>query len=285
MLRRRIPVRSVHVLVVGLLVAACRGAVDDVDEDIVGPEIPGDSEAGEFATRALVAELDIVALNLLLPGAPTECMTREPEPPADSDADGVPDDARYTFSLEPCKTTFDDGGWVSNAGSIRVTDPGAAFGMNVYNDGYGYWSHYTEDGQPLTAGRVHTGTTQVAGSASAVSFSIDHDILYQVTGESDAMLAVGWTGTFSPSGAEPFPFHLVPGSLTLAGTAAFSRNGVTIALSLETVTPMRWVASCEAPWPVDGLLRAHVVSGGPSGYLEIRYSECWGMGAVEFIET
>lgn len=278
--------RLVPILVWPLLfVAGCGGGDGDAegdDDDPVGPEIPEDPEAGEFATLALVAELDVVLLNLLLPGAPAECLTVVPSPPADSDGDGVPDDAVYTFDLQGCRTDLGGGAWVSNAGEIRVTDPGQAWGLDASLDAYGYWNHRVEEGAGLTIGREHTGATRVSGSGAAASFLLDHDVLYRVTGEPDATLAEDWSGTFTPSGGA-FPFHLVPGTLTLAGSSTFSRGSVSIRLSLETVTPLRWEATCESPWPLDGTVRAHVTSGGPAGYLEIRYTGCWNMGEAEFV--
>jgi hypothetical protein len=256
--------------------------VDEDDDDPVGPEIPEDPEAGEFATLALGAELDVVLLNLLLPGAPPECLTVVPSPPVDSDGDGVPDDAVYTFDLQGCRTDLGGGAWVSNAGEIRVTDPGQAWGFDATLDGYGFHSHRVEEGADLTISREHTGTTRLSGSSAAVSFDVDHDILYRVTGEPDATLTEAWSGTFTPSEGA-FPFQQVPGTLTLAGSSTFSRNSVSIQLSVETVTPLRWEATCDSPWPLEGTVRAHVLSGGPAGYLEIRYTGCWNMGEAEFV--
>lgn len=260
------------------------GDVDD-DDDITGPEIPDDPEAGTFAAMVLAAEVDGVLANLLMPGGPVECVTTEPAVWMDADADGVPDDRRYTFSLEGCKFTLGNGGWGSTSGRIRIVDPGPAWGFQASLEAYGYWSYLPDNDPPWTVSREHTGTTTLSGSAPAPAFSLDHAVLFRVTGEPDASLSEVWSGTYVPTGAEPFDYTLGAGTMTLSGTSVFSRNNVAIHLSLETVTPLRWEASCDCVWPQGGVIRAHVTAGGPSGYLEITYSDCWRMGVAEFVAS
>jgi len=104
-----------------------------------------------------------------------------------------------------------------------------------------------------------------------------------VTGEPDATLTMQWSGTFVPDGPDPFSFMAInPGTLTLTGTSAFTRGNTSIVLSLTTPTALRWLSSCDSPWPQNGVVRATVVSGASPGYLEVTYSACWQTGEVDF---
>ena len=54
------------------------------------------------------------------------CVT--PSTPADSDGDGVPDDAIYLFTAPPCRFTGWRGGTLDIVGQLRVQDPGPRSG-------------------------------------------------------------------------------------------------------------------------------------------------------------
>jgi hypothetical protein len=282
------PLRFATFVLVVLALGGCPGgdgAIDDDDDDgITGPDIPEDPEAGEYAARALSADLDAILGNLMVPGGPAECVTMS-SPWEDADQDGVPDDLVFTHSLEGCKFTLDAGSWGSTSGTIHVTDAGAAWGFDATLTALARWSHQANDDSPRTFTWAHTGTTHVSGSGTQVGFAVDHDVLFRVTGEPDANLTEDWSGTWVPTGTEPFAYTLAPGTMTLSGTSVFSRNTTSIHLSLETVTPLRWEASCDAIWPQAGVVRAHVTSGGPSGYLEMAWSDCWKVAEVNFFSS
>jgi hypothetical protein len=273
--------RRTAFVLLGLLVAACRGGEDD--DDGIGPEVPGDPEAGEFAAMALVGELDGILQQLILPGGGPGCVTIDPLPFVDSDQDHVPDDVSFTFDLDGCKFMMEEGNWGSTSGSVRVTDPGAAFGLDALVQGMTAWHHMEDHSPPWTVSHERTGTVHIGGSPSEVTFTIDQTMALGVTGEPDATLTMEWSGTFVPDGPAPFDFGTInPGTLTLTGTSTFTRGNTSIVLSLTTPTALRWQSSCEAPWPQSGAVRAAVVSGANAGYLEITYSACWQTGEVEF---
>jgi hypothetical protein len=268
-----------------MLVAACRGGSDG-DDDGTGPEVPGDPEAGEFAAMALSGELDGILQNFVLPGGAAGCVTINPLPFVDSDHDQVPDDALFAFNVDGCRFTMDAGNWGSTSGSIRITDPGAAFGFDALFQGLTGWMHLADHVPVWTITREHTGTAHGGGSPAQVTLTIDQTMVLEITGEPDATLTMQWSGIFVPAGPTPFNFVLVnPGTLTLTGTSTFTRNSTTIVLSLTTPTPLLWQDSCDAPWPRSGVIRATIVSGASPGYLEITYSACWQTGDVEFIPS
>lgn len=259
--------------------------LDDDDEEVNGPEIPGDPEAGNVAAVLITSELDRILWSRIIPGGGAGgCVTADPFPWEDSDQDGVPDQVTFTHDLEACKTFLDNGAWVSNSGDIVATDPGEAFGVDISYNTFKFWEYVTQQNPAQTIVASHSGTVHLAGTGTQVSVVLDKNVLYQVTGEPDAAMTEQWSGTFVIDGEGPYGFNGGPGALTLSGPSTFTRNDVTIQFSLETVTPLSWDASCSAPWPSGGVVRAHVVSGGPNGYLEVKYNECWKMGEVEFIE-
>jgi len=55
-----------------------------------------------------------------------------PSSTADSDGDGVPDDATYLFTAPPCRFEGWRGGTLDIVGSLRIQDPAAT------NAGFGY---------------------------------------------------------------------------------------------------------------------------------------------------
>jgi hypothetical protein len=279
-------VRATRFLLLGLLAAACRGGGDGDGDDGTGPEAPGDPEAGKFAAMALSGEIDAIVQHFVLPGGSPQCVTLDPLPFTDSDHDEVPDDLEFTFDLDGCKFTMDAGNWGSSSGSVRVTDPGVAFGLDLVVQGMTAWTHLADHVPVWTISRSRTGTVHVAGSPSQVTLTVDQTMGFSVTGEPDATLTMQWSGTFVPAGPAPFSFVMVnPGSLTLTGTSTFIRGGTTIVLSLATPTPLRWQAPCESPWPQSGVVRATIVSGASPGYLEITYSDCWQTGEVDFFPS
>jgi len=86
--------------------------------------------------------------------------------------DQVFDDVSFTFDLE-VQVTMEAGNWGSTSGSVRVTDPGAAFGLDALVQGMTAW-HHMEDHSPVwTITRERTGTVHVGGSPSQVSFTVD----------------------------------------------------------------------------------------------------------------
>jgi hypothetical protein len=275
--------RGTAFLLAGFMAAACRGGDGD---DGIGPEVPGDPEAGEFAAMALAGELDGIVQHLVMPGGGPGCVTIDPFPLIDSDHDQVPDDATFTFDLDGCKFTTGGDNWGSTSGSVRVTDPGAAFGLDFLAQAMTVWSHMADHVPVWTISHERTGTAHIGGSAAQPTLTVAQTMVFRVTGEPDATLTMQWSGVFVLAGPMPFNFLSInPGTLTLTGTSTFTRNSTSIVLSLTTPTPLQWQAGCDSPWPQSGNVRANVVSGASPGYLEITYSGCWQSGEAEFIPS
>jgi hypothetical protein len=252
----------------------------------VGPDVPGDPEAGEQAAQALGAELDNILGLILLPGGPPGCVTTDPSPLVDSDHDAVPDDARFTFDLDGCRYTWDEpGAWGSTSGAVRVTDPGTAFGFDAVQEGLTSWAHLTDSTPPRDIVRSHSGTTHVSGSEAETTFTSDLTVFTEVTGQPDAVFVLAWSGAFVSAGIASEHPRPLTGSMTMTGTSSFTRNDVTIRLSVRTTTPLRWEPSCPSVWPQSGVVRADVLSGATDGYLEITYTACFRTGNIEFVPT
>jgi hypothetical protein len=232
---------------------------------------------------ALLGEVDGILQQFILPGGAPGCLTMDPMPFLDSDGDYVPDNLLFTFDLDGCKFMMDAGNWGSMSGSVRITDPGGAFGFDAVVQGMTAWTHL-EDHEPVwTISRERTGTIHAAGSAAQVTFTVSQTMAFRVTGEPDATLSMDWAGTFVPDAPSSFDFRgMNPGALTLTGTSTFTRGNAIIVMSLSTPTPLRWQGSCGAPWPQSGSVRGNIVSGASPGYLEITYGACWETGEVEY---
>src|SRR5688500_3919138 len=101
-----------------------------------------------------------------------------PSSAADSDGDGVPDDATYLFTAPPCRFTGWRGGTLDIVGSLRIQDPAAT------NAGFGYDATLTNlrtlfisaDGKTLQDVR-RNGTRTLSGAVSGLVMTANLQIL------------------------------------------------------------------------------------------------------------
>jgi hypothetical protein len=155
----------------------------------------------EMLANLLMNQLGPAGGMLVLPGGAPGCMTISSF--TDSDADGIPDDSDFVYSSSGCQFDIENG-FGTTSGSVRVTDPGAAFGFSAAVD----------------------------------------DLAYTMT----------------------------------------NRPTATVTFSFSTPVPIRFDPACESPFPTAGEVHAQVVSGGPEGYVKIRWSSCGGEADVDWVE-
>ena len=168
-----------------------------------------------------------------------------PSTAADSDGDGVPDDATYLFTAPPCRFTGWRGGTLDIVGSLRVQDP------TPTNAGFGYDGTVTNlrtlfisaDGKTLQDVR-RNGTRTLSGSVSGLLMTADLQILRVFPGHSDAAIDKQWSLNFTPATPLQINAPLPSGALDIAGTVDWTRDTDHYVLTITTPTPLQYDASC-----------------------------------------
>lgn len=252
-------------------------SLSNAEAQVVGREVAGEIEdvAGSFTLGGLlvpsfpsagIAVSDRVSLS-------STCPTITPFPPADADADHVPDDVTLAFTLPDCSFSR-DAGTLEITGSIHVTDPSTTeFGIRV---AFADFQHkFTRTGGAFFLSRLN-GARQ--GLRSAAGFSL-HDSTTVDLESSDhgaAQLAKAWVVNFVTDAGQTFDEtrHLPSGDLTVNGSMTRSRGTASHTFAVTTVTPLHHDAACDArpaftsgevtitkTWP-DGTVTIHIVFNG-----------------------
>lgn len=261
----------------------CRAKDDGTGpDDNAVPGIEFDMLAG-----VLMGELAGVGGAMMLPSGPPGCLTITAD--EDTDGDGLPQNADFTFSSSGCLFTFDEGSGTT-AGSIHVVDAGEAFGFSATLNGVAYTlSVNAMDGDPAeTRVRTLTGSRTIGGSPSGLTMTQDMTLTYTVTNKPNASATESWQAAFTPAQGSSAVFgygHRLPdGGVVVSGPMSWTQSGATVQLTLETTVPLRFPPSCESPFPSAGEVHVHVVSGGPSGYVRVMWTGCGAETQVDFIE-
>jgi hypothetical protein len=200
-----------------------------------------------------------------------------PSSAADSDGDGVPDDATYLFTAPPCRFTGWRGGTLDIVGSLRIQDPAAT------NAGFGYDGTLTNlrtlfisaDGKTLQDVR-RNGTRTLSGSVSGLLMTANLQILRVFPGHSDAAIDKQWSLNFTPATPLQINAPLPSGALDIAGTVDWSRDTDHYVLTITTPTPLQYDASCTDS--VQRIRAGHLDAAGTFGEMEgvvrVTWREC-----------
>jgi hypothetical protein len=260
-----------------LALSGCGG-----DGDGTGPDDEVNGLEFSMLANLLRSELSGLSNSLMLPGGAPGCMTVSSF--ADSDADGVPDSSDFVFSASGCLFSFEDGSGTT-AGTVHVTDPGAAFGFSATLSGLSYTMTVNQPAET----RVLTlnGQRQVTGSPSEIRLTQNVQVGATATGKPSASATEAWDAVFTPVQGSMVTFgvgvRLPDGSTVVSGPMTWVQSGNTVSMSLSTTVPIWFDPACESPFPSSGEVHAQVVSGGPDGYVKIRWSECGGEAETDWI--
>ena len=239
-----------------------------------------------MVSQVLQGEFSGVGVTLMLPSGGPQCLTATSFD--DLDVDGVPDDSDFTFSASGCRFTF-DGGSGTTSGAIHILDPGNDFGFSATLNALAYTFNLDANGGDPAETRVRTlnGERSVTGSPTQVTLTQDVDLTYTVTGRPSAQVSETWQAVFTASQGSTVAFglgmRLPDGETVITGPMSWTQSGATVSLSLETTVPIWFDPGCQSPFPSAGEVHAHVVSGGPNGYVRVRWSSCGGETEVDFV--
>jgi hypothetical protein len=193
----------------------------------------------------------------------------------DTDQDGAPDQATFTYALPACHFTGYRGGTLDVTGVIVLSDPTPTAADFVYQATLeDFTRSFTGPGGARSYTAVRNGTRVLTGNAAGLSLSntmtvvrtyparpqgtVSHNLLLQFTPAAGAPLRRG----------DPLP----DGTFTENGTLTWSREGRSRTFTVTTVAPLVWDASCSTERKIaSGEIRLTLASG---GYVRLVWSGC-----------
>ncbi len=219
--------------------------------------------------------------------APDGCPSFAPDPPLDSDGDGVPDNALFTFDPQYC-TFPGEGGTIIITGSVRLSDPASvAIGVDVAFNQVTVAQFQDGATEPVFA-LVSDGTRSLRGQPTSLTLDEDFSLFVEALGEQ-----AGFTNqaslSFTPTGGATIDFDqdLPNGDVDWNGTfSAQSPDGFFV-LTVETVQTLSYDAACLNPESgegsiVAGVLRLTAASSDGAGVVQITFNGCGVEPTVEF---
>jgi hypothetical protein len=272
-----------------VLITALGGCNDSTSSSGDGPSSELTASVGTLTRDEATAALDALTLPTLLApiGAGDGSACVPPSSAADSDGDGVPDDASYIFTAPPCRFTGYRGGTLDLVGELRVQDPAAG------TAGFGYTSTlvalratFTPPGESPDAYSVtRNGTRALTGSVAGLQLTADLQVIRTFTGLADAAVDEQWSVQFAPETPLQINEPLPSGTLDIAGTLAWTRGSESLDLTVSTPTPLHYNAGCtDGARMIDaGELHADGTFQGTMGYVRIRWTDCGKDPEIQFV--
>src|SRR5215210_6609547 len=165
------------------------GPADELTVD-VGETLRDEVESA-LSSLTLGSSLDPIGTTMAPPNAASvvsvPCVS--PSSAADSDGDGVPDDATYLFTAPPCRFTGWRGGTLDIVGQLRIQDPtpGQA-GFGYEGTLTGLRTRFTTADNKVIYDVTRNGTRVLSGSVSSLVLSADLQIIRTFAGKPDAAI-------------------------------------------------------------------------------------------------
>lgn len=251
---------------------------------ILGMSACGDSSNPSGATVLSVTETNDIADatadevdqgvgSITTEGAGSGCATVDNT--TDTDADGAPDDATFTFALPACSFTGFRGGTLEITGTINISDPtpnGADF--NYLATLADFQFKLTSPLAIRTFTATRNGTRALSGSTAGVSLSNNITLVRSAPNRADATISHNLLLSFTPAAGEVLALGqpLPNGTFTKSGTFTWSRGSITRTLTVTTVDPLVWDASCTTDRKiVAGEIHATLADG---GYIKTVWTGC-----------
>jgi hypothetical protein len=193
----------------------------------------------------------------------------------DTDGDGAPDDATFTFALPACSHTGFRGGTLEVTGTVNISDPTAAspdFNYLATLTNFQFKLTSPNTARSFTATR--NGTRALSGDATGASLSNDITLVRSAPNRADATITHDFTISFTPAEGETLTLGLpLPnGTFTKDGTLTWTRGLISRSFTFTTVTPLVWDASCTTDRKIaSGEIHATLPDG---GYIRTVWTGC-----------
>jgi hypothetical protein len=165
----------------------------------------------------------------------------------DSDDDGAPDAATFTFALPACSFTGFRGGTLEITGAIVLSDPTPEVPDFAYQATLTdlTW-RFISPNQLHSYTAVRNGTRVLTGNGAGFALSNDVTVDRTYPMRDPSSVSHNLLLTFTPAAGESLtPGEPLPdGTFTKSGTFTWNRSGRTRTFVVTTVAPLEWDASC-----------------------------------------
>src|SRR5918995_3815176 len=210
-----------------LATATIYGCGDDLLEGVgpaeefavdIGETLRDEVEAA-LSSLTLGSSLDPIGTTQAPPDAASAlavpCVS--PSSAADSDGDGVPDDATYLFTAPPCRFTGWRGGTLDIVGALRIQDPSAtSAGFGYEATLTGLRSRFTSADTKVIYDVTRNGTRTLSGSVTGLLLTAELQIIRTFAGHTDAAVDKQWSLNFTPATPLQINGALPSGTLRIA---------------------------------------------------------------------
>ena len=278
-----------YMLVLGTIALglwACGDSTDPDDDPL--PDNAG-TAVGLTVRDNVEASLDALFPSRLLQPlsiGPAEDPCATASAPGDTDGDGVPDEANYTFTAPPCRFEGVRGFNLDVVGQLRIVDPApetAGFGAVV--DLTTFRFSLTAEDADENYSFTRNGRLTLSGNTAGLQLASDLQIFRTFTGLSDAAVEIVWTMGFTPETTLQINQPLPSGAVTVSGEVNWSRRDENFVLTVTTVTPLHYDSACDQPGQRfdDGELAVSGTFGETPGSVHIQWSNCGEDPDIEFV--
>jgi hypothetical protein len=264
------------------------GPADEFAVDI-GETLRDEVEAA-LSSLTLGSSLDPIGTTQAPPDAASllavPCVS--PSSAADSDGDGVPDDATYLFTAPPCRFTGWRGGTLDIVGSLRIQDPSAtSAGFGYEATLTGLRSRFTSADTKVIYDVTRNGTRTLSGSVTGLLLTAELQVIRTFAGHPDAAIDKQWTLNFTPAAQLQINGALPSGSLDIAGTLDWTRGTEHFVLTVTTPTPLQYDAGCidTVQRISGGVMQATGTFGDLEGLVRVSWRGCGSEPDIRFEST
>lgn len=287
--------RRLPLVVLASLLAACTATLTDNSGGGGG----GGGGAGTVnrytelsASIEDAAETEVATLTVGIPGLPLAFPTIASCPTVsnitDTDADGIPDDATYTFTNPPCITAGYFGGTLGVTGQVRVQDSSqattGAYTVSLTNLSW----QFTDTAGTLSYTASRNGKRSRSGNDSTITLLVTDTVLRakpQISAVAKLTKQLTWIFTADTAGNIVTNQPLPNGTVSVTGTLRWQRSTEDWNLAVATVTPLVYDASCTTTaqrFTAGRVTLTGTIAGVP-GTLQIDWSQCGRFPSRTFI--
>lgn len=269
------------VLLIAALFAGCNqlgGGVGGTDLTAAQTQAIGDSvvsELGASTSSMTAASLvdqgsSVSAFAVQSATQPPACVTVSPNPPVDTDGDGVPDNATYTFN---CTRTRITGGTTKVTGNATLGDPGVGFNLSLSS----LTTEVKNGDGSLSYTAVRNGTRAATGGSTQITLTHSLTVTRTTTGNPTATITnasnLGFTAASGSSIVQGQP--LPSGTISASGSYGWVRGSENFNFQFSTPTQLTYDTGCSSDLKITaGVLKATLVGTGTNGFIRITFNGC-----------
>ncbi len=238
------------------------------------------------------AESELPTLTLTQPGLPFSFPTTPGCPTvsstADADADGILDNATFSFTNPPCSTTGFFGGTLTLTGAVRVQDSSltsdSAYALTLTDL---TWT-FVDTAGTLSYTSVRNGQRSRVGSDSTITLAVTDTVKRsrpQITAVATIAKELVWGFVADTPGTILVNQPLPSGSITVTGNWHWRRSTEDWTLAVATPTPLVYDPTCTttAQRIKSGQVTMAGAIAGVTGTLQINWSACGKLPTRTFI--